>query len=117
MHRVHDALQAELNGIIDGFFYCPHLPNDGCECRKPGLKMIRDAEREFNIVVGNSWMVGDKKIDVEAGIAAGMRTALVLTGYGSKDRSELLDGPDVIAASVVETAAEILRLSTSEIVL
>src|SRR5437016_2209178 len=37
MNKVHGAIQAQLGGIIDGFYHCPHLPCDGCECRKPGL--------------------------------------------------------------------------------
>ena len=116
MHSVHEALQNRLNGIIDGFYHCPHLPCDGCECRKPGLKMIRDAERNLDIDVGRSWMVGDKKIDVETGHAAGMRTALVLTGYGKSHKGSLEGHPDVIAADLGQAAAEILRLTSAKVV-
>src|SRR5947209_2759146 len=33
METVHEAIQHQLNGAIDGFYYCPHLPSDGCTCR------------------------------------------------------------------------------------
>jgi D-glycero-D-manno-heptose 1,7-bisphosphate phosphatase len=116
MNLVHNALQEQLGGIIDGFYHCPHLPCDGCECRKPGLKMIRDAERDLDIDLERSWIVGDKKIDVEAGPAAGMRTALVLTGYGTTHKDALKQHPDVIAADLGEAAAEILRLRSAKVV-
>ncbi|HTH50521.1 MAG TPA: HAD family hydrolase [Pyrinomonadaceae bacterium] len=117
MERVHTALQHELGGIIDAFYHCPHLPCDSCECRKPGLKMIRDAERDLDLDIENSWIVGDKKIDVEAGQAAGMATVLVLTGYGISHRETLDQEPKIIAADIAEAAREILRLLSPEVIL
>jgi D-glycero-D-manno-heptose 1,7-bisphosphate phosphatase len=116
MHRVHEALQTQLGGRIDGFYHCPHLPCDGCECRKPSLKMIRDAQRDLEIDLDDSWMVGDKKIDIETGKAAKMRTALVLTGYGRSHKDGLEEHPDVIADDLAQAAAEILRLASAKVV-
>jgi D-glycero-D-manno-heptose 1,7-bisphosphate phosphatase len=116
MRLVHDALQREVGGIIDGFYHCPHLPCDGCECRKPGLKMIRDAQRDLDVNIPNSWIVGDKKIDVETGHAAGMATCLVLTGYGRSHQDVLEQDPDVLAVDLGEAANEILRLAASKII-
>src|SRR5438045_1342624 len=59
MDRVHDVIQGQLGGLIDGFYHCPHLPCDDCECRKPGLKMIRDAERDLDLELSRSWFIGD----------------------------------------------------------
>jgi D-glycero-D-manno-heptose 1,7-bisphosphate phosphatase len=117
MRRVHKAIQHELGDMIDGFYHCPHLPCDGCDCRKPGLKMIRDAERDLNIDLKRSWIVGDKKIDVETGKAAEMRTALVLTGYGRSHKDALKEHPDVIADHLGDAAKEILRLTSAEVVI
>ena len=116
MDRVHDVIQSQLGGLIDGFYHCPHLPCDDCECRKPGLKMIRDAERDLDLELSRSWFIGDKKIDVEAGKAAGMGTALVLTGYGEAHRHSLVSPPDIVAADLGGAAEEILRSSAAEIV-
>lgn len=116
MHRVHDALQVAVGGIIDGFYHCPHLPCDGCDCRKPGLQMIRDADRELEIDLPKSWIVGDKKIDVETGHAAGLRTALVLTGYGRSHKDILESHPDIIADDLGKAAEQILLLTSPEIV-
>ena len=116
MHSVHDEVQRLLDGAIDGFYYCPHLPCDGCDCRKPGLKMIRDAVDRFGIDLEGSWMVGDKSIDVETGHAAGIQSALVLTGYGREHVAGLDVAPTVVADDFGAVAVEILRLSSAEIV-
>lgn len=116
MQSVHEALQEQLVGLIDGFYHCPHLPCDGCECRKPGLKMILDAERDLDIDLTRSWIVGDKKIDVETGHAAEIKTALVLTGYGRSHKDALEEHPDLIADDLGHAAAEILRLTSAEVI-
>lgn len=55
----------KLNGVtIDKVYYCPHIDEDGCDCRKPKLKLFYDAIREFNIDLDNSYAVGDKLRDL-----------------------------------------------------
>src|SRR5690606_23097002 len=49
MHSIHDAIQSRLSTRIDAFYFCPHLPNSGCVCRKPGLGMIENARENFAI--------------------------------------------------------------------
>ena len=121
MHRIHDAMQAELDGAIDGFYFCPHLPDSGCECRKPGLKMLTDAVGDLDIDLAASWMVGDKLLDIQTGLAANLRTSMVLTGYGDKHKSQLDVLPDIIAGHFGEFAERLLEerrgLRASEIVL
>lgn len=60
-------------------FVCPHGPNDNCICRKPKPKMILDAGEEFNLDLPNTYMVGDRVSDINAGINAGTKTVLVKT--------------------------------------
>lgn len=110
MHAIHDSMQTSLDGIIDAFYFCPHLPTDGCNCRKPGTGMFEVAASQFEIEFDGSWMIGDKQIDVEAGKNAGLQTALVLTGYGLEHQLELQDQPVLIAEHFGEAANEILRL-------
>jgi len=112
MHAIHEAIQNELNGAIDAFYFCPHLPCDGCDCRKPKLGMIEAAARDLEIDVENSWMIGDKKIDVETGLSAGMRTALVLTGYGTQHKGSLEQLPEIMEDDLEAVAAEVVRIST-----
>ena len=107
MNAIHEAMQAELGNAIDAFYFCPHLPCDGCECRKPEPGMIKYAERDFKIDLENSWMIGDKRIDVETGHNAGFRSAMVLTGYGRKHRSELERDPDVTGEDLLDAVRQI----------
>lgn len=105
---VHAALDASLPGLIDAYYFCPHGPNDGCRCRKPALGMIEDALKDHQIDIANSWMIGDKRIDIETGFNGGMSTALVMTGYGERHIRELSRLPDIVADNVLEAAREIV---------
>lgn len=109
MHAIHAKIQRELGDSIDAFYFCPHLPCDGCECRKPGLGMIEAARRDFDIDMTRSWMIGDKKIDVETGFKAEIKTAMVRTGYGSQHVNDMERSPDIIAVDLLN-AVELLLL-------
>jgi len=117
MREIHEKIQADLE--LDAFYFCPHLPTDGCACRKPNLGMIEAAQRELAIDLENSWMVGDKTIDVETGFNAKIKTALVLTGYGRKAVDELRRKPDIIAENLLEAVKSItnfkLRITNERI--
>ncbi len=60
-------------------YFCPHTPNDGCECRKPKPTMLLEAIKEFNLDPNVVYMVGDRESDIMAGINAGLKTVLVKT--------------------------------------
>ncbi|MEO7675015.1 MAG: HAD family hydrolase [Pyrinomonadaceae bacterium] len=109
MNAVHSQIQKKLGASIDAFYFCPHLPCDGCECRKPGLGMIEAARLDFDIDMTRSWMIGDKKIDIETGFQAEIKTAMVRTGYGSQQVNDLERSPDIIAVDLLN-AVEMLVL-------
>ena len=109
MHAIHDRIQDELSEKLDAFYFCPHLPDAGCGCRKPQLGMIEQAATEFEIDLANSWMVGDKLLDVQLGFNAGIRTAMVRTGYGTAHGAILEREPDIIAETLLEVVAFILE--------
>jgi D-glycero-D-manno-heptose 1,7-bisphosphate phosphatase len=109
MHSVHDEIQRHLGNAIDAFFHCPHLPDEGCRCRKPGLGMIEDAGRLLAIDMSRSWMIGDKKLDAQTGFNAGIGTAMVRTGYGKVHESLLERKPDVIADNLLHAVEQILQ--------
>lgn len=101
LHRHIEAELALCGCQVAGWYYCPHHPsgmepyNQSCDCRKPLPGMLLQAARELDIDLSNSWMVGDKLVDVEAGIAAGCRPLLVRTGYGQQEEVRLPDGVPV----------------------
>lgn len=76
---VHERFVALLTdeGIeLDAVKYCPHAPEEGCACRKPAPGMLTDAASELGLDLRESFMVGDKDSDVEAGRRAGCRSIL-----------------------------------------
>lgn len=74
IHRkMHSDLQ-NSGAFIDAVYFCPHHPDDGCECRKPKPTLLIRAAKEIGITLGQSYMVGDDIKDVQAGLAAGCRT-------------------------------------------
>lgn len=107
MHEIHVQIQRDLTEKLDAFYFCPHLPTDGCRCRKPNTGMIEAACADFAIDLENSWIIGDKALDVELGWNAEIKTALVLTGYGRKDIEKLPKNPDIVAETLIEAAESI----------
>ena len=78
------------NGItIEKTYVCPHAPDGGCNCRKPGTVNLEKAVQEYNINVESSWMIGDHPSDVQLGINAGCRTAYLCTGHGESHYPDL----------------------------
>jgi histidinol-phosphate phosphatase family protein len=81
--RVHGrlvALLAESGVILSASCYCPHAPDEGCECRKPRPGLLLRAFRDLGLDASRSFMIGDKASDVEAGERAGCRTILLAGG-------------------------------------
>jgi D-glycero-D-manno-heptose 1,7-bisphosphate phosphatase len=107
MRSVNNALQERLDGSIDAIYFCPHGPDDACDCRKPKIGMIKQAANEFSIDLANSWIIGDKKSDIETGFNAGIATALVLTGYGESELATLNRMPELVAGDLLEAARQI----------
>jgi len=68
----------ESSGVkIDKFYFCPHHPDDNCNCRKPKTGMIDKAVKEFDINLNESFMIGDKLSDIELGRNARTKTVLI----------------------------------------
>jgi len=82
MHtKMHKAL-ATVGGRIDAVFFCPHLPENGCDCRKPKPGLFLEAAERFDVELPGTPMIGDSHRDLEAGAAAGCTPILVKTGKG-----------------------------------
>jgi histidinol-phosphate phosphatase family protein len=94
MSRIHEKLRLELASFgcsIDGIYYCPHRPDEGCNCRKPEPGLILKASSELGIDTARSWMIGDKEIDLEAARRAGCCGIRVPTnGTGLKEAVQII---------------------------
>ena len=108
MHNVHTRIQADLTAKLDAIYYCPHLPNSDCTCRKPRLGMIESATADLPIDLENSWMIGDKNLDVEFGLNAGIKPIMVMTGYGEKHLPGLERPPFAVAENLFEAVKIVL---------
>ena len=99
-------LLAAHGAHLDATYYCPHHPEitGPCECRKPGVKLFRDAQTALGIDLARSYWVGDRLSDVEPARTLGGRGLLVATGHGAAHRAQAraLDVPVVpdLAAAV-----------------
>ncbi|MCD8523815.1 MAG: D-glycero-beta-D-manno-heptose 1,7-bisphosphate 7-phosphatase [Saccharospirillaceae bacterium] len=89
MHDKMAALAAEHGGKFAHIAFCPHGPDDTCNCRKPLPGLIHQIEQALGVSADGCWMVGDSIRDLEAGVAAGCKPALVRTGKGEKSIAKL----------------------------
>ncbi len=107
IHKKMHQLLEEQGVKIDGLYYCPHHPNDKCECRKPRLGMVNKAIKEHEIDTKKSFFIGDKTSDIKAGKDAGCKTFLVRTGYAGHDKAYDAE-PDFIVSDLLEAVDKIL---------
>ncbi len=94
LHSIHEKLRQSLavfGGCIDGIFYCPHTPDDHCDCRKPEPGMLLTIAQTFNCDLTQSVFVGDSWRDMQAAKAVGCQPILVRTGHGEQSLEALQD--------------------------
>lgn len=96
VQRAIDAELAAAGARLDAVYFCPHHPLEGeppyrreCACRKPGSALVFAAQRELELDLSRSWMIGDARRDLAAGAAAGVRGILVATGKGAREADKL----------------------------
>jgi histidinol-phosphate phosphatase family protein len=108
---IHQKMKDELakhGAKVDAIYYCPHHPDDGCDCRKPKTALFHRATQEMEIDFNLSYVIGDLPMDIEAGRALGCKTILVTTG--PKGGNAVLDRPDYIADSLIKAALWITKM-------
>lgn len=84
MHNKMSSLVEEQGGSIAGIFYCPHHPNENCNCRKPKTGLIDAIENELHCDVNEAYFIGDSLKDLQAAKAKNCIPILVKTGKGKK---------------------------------
>ncbi len=79
--HIHRNMMAEIvaaGGRIDDIFFCPHLPVEGCNCRKPKPGLIYSAQKKYDIHLAGSYMIGDSAKDIACARQAGCGFALLV---------------------------------------
>ena len=84
MHQKMQQLVEDAGGTIEGIFYCPHHPDDNCDCRKPKAGLITAIEKHFGCCATGSYTIGDSLRDLQAGLKKQCLPILVKTGKGEK---------------------------------
>jgi D-glycero-D-manno-heptose 1,7-bisphosphate phosphatase len=128
VHEVHGALRTAMErggARLDGLYVCLHHPSAGeppyredCDCRKPRPGLLRRAEAELGVDLRRSWVVGDRRNDVEVAWNAGARAALVRSGYGLGELTYHAPAwprqPDLVADHLLEAVQKIVAVSAAE---
>lgn len=110
LEAMHDKLRSlvkDAGGHVDRIVYCPHHPDDGCDCRKPAPGLYKQLSRQYNVPLDGVSIVGDSARDLDAARAVNARPILVLTGKGERTAGELKQRGDV-----VETFADLDAAAT-----
>ena len=118
MDRLTEKMRAELAALgahLDGIYYCYHHPEGTielyrteCQCRKPKPGMLLMAARDFAIDLRQSYMIGDRLKDIQAGQRAGCKTIFLDNHLDPREHSS--SGFDFIADSLLEAAKQIYQL-------
>jgi len=122
--RMTDELERD-GAQLDAIYYCAHHPTVGeppyrlaCDCRKPEPGLIRRAASDFQIDLGGSWMIGDRYSDIELAANAGLKSALVLSGYGRGEweyqQSNWDLQPDIVAEDLLEAVNLIANVTADQ---
>lgn len=114
-HADLDAIHAKLaahiaaaGGHIDQFKACTHKPRSGCSCRKPKPGMLLELAEQYNVDLGESFMVGDREMDIEAGKRAGTKTIFI----GSADSAP--PDADLVSPSLLQAVTDLFGVSEIE---
>ncbi len=111
-------LLADRGSVVERIYYCPHhiegiveKYKKECNCRKPNPGMIEQAVKELDIDINNSYMIGDKSSDIEAGRRAGCKTIVVGGSINHQELEVLSQSVDHIAIDLFEAVKWLVHLN------
>lgn len=112
LKKIHDRLLSIFHKnhlSVDDIYFCPHHPDEKCDCRKPNIGMLLKAEKKHKLDLKKCVVVGDKASDIEWGKRAGAKAILVLTGKGKKTRAQCKMKPDHVSPTLTHAVNWILK--------
>lgn len=120
IHKKLDMILGYERVYLNDLYYCPHHPHSGfdgevkalkkvCDCRKPEIGMIEKAKELYNIDLDNSYIIGDRYVDIQTGKNANLKTILVQTGYAGNDKHNFNIEADLILKDLEEAVNYILE--------
>ena len=120
LEKIHDKLDNLLlkHGVkLADKYYCPHLPDDFCKCRKPEVGMFNRSAKDHKINLKESYLIGDSKADIIAASRIGAKKILVRTGNGSMVESEMNKIgliPDFIGENITDCAKYVVQFESEK---
>ena len=102
----------ENNIKIEKTFFCPHVQEDKCDCRKPNPKFLKEIAGQWDVDLKSSWVIGDHPSDIQFGIHGGCKTVYMITGHGERHLKDLkVNGiePNLVRSDFLDAAKEILK--------
>jgi D-glycero-D-manno-heptose 1,7-bisphosphate phosphatase len=124
VHEVHELMTKSLEkggAMIDGIFYCPHHPRGivpeftyECDCRKPKTGLVNQALKAFDIDMSNSYVVGDRNVDIELALRMSLKGILVKTGYGLGEMEYVIPEMPVKPSYVAEDLLDAVKWILNE---
>ncbi len=115
LEKIHQKLTDLLlkSGVIlDDIYFCPHIPEDNCLCRKPKVELVKKAMTKHNFEPKLCFTVGDNQGDIELGKNIGATTILVKTGYGEKIAQDGSIKPNFVVRDLLAAADVIKEIIT-----
>ncbi|MDE1167462.1 MAG: D-glycero-beta-D-manno-heptose 1,7-bisphosphate 7-phosphatase [Pseudomonas sp.] len=109
MHARLRALVAEQGGEVGLIVYCPHGPDEGCDCRKPKPGMLKTIAAHYQADLAGVWFVGDSMGDLEAARAVDSQPVLVKTGKGEKTLGKVLPEGTLIFEDLAAVARALIH--------
>ncbi len=103
-------MQNKLKHILgfgfDSIYFCPHAPDKNCKCRKPKTGMIEQAKKDYDLKLGDCFIIGDKISDIQAGERAQIRYKILV---GKPLKSEIKDFSNLHVVTSLKQAQEIMK--------
>ncbi|MFV0337180.1 MAG: D-glycero-alpha-D-manno-heptose-1,7-bisphosphate 7-phosphatase [Chthoniobacterales bacterium] len=107
---VHAEFMRQIDNELDAAYFCPDSPEAATPRRKPGIGMLLEAAKDFDLDLRVCWIIGDKAADTLCGKAAGSRGILVKTGYGKNFTNDC--PPHWIAENAWQAVEKLLEETT-----
>ena len=104
VHKLHKEINEVIGGYIEHFYICPHASSDNCICRKPKPIMPFQAAVDYDLMLNETYFIGDSSTDIECGKNAGCKTILIsgnTRGKGIESCREKNIIPDYTANSLL----------------
>jgi D-glycero-D-manno-heptose 1,7-bisphosphate phosphatase len=108
MHQRLRELVAEQGGELGLVVYCPHGPDEGCDCRKPKPGMLLQIAQHYGVELRGIWFVGDSRGDLDAALAVDCQPVLVKTGKGERTLAKPLPEGTLVFDDLAAVADQLL---------